>query len=365
MTNLNAVTDKALHYLPIPICWFDKNLNFLGTNKKFLQLFLLSENQIIGEHISKYFDSYNFMSFMGNFVKDTELSAEYQHSILIERKLVHFKFSLQQITNPDRIILLSAEDITPLIEKNQEIFSLKEKALQSSRMAILGEMTSGIAHEINSPVAVIISHADQIKLRLKRKEHLTDENLDTLRRIERIIKTSYRIEKIVRSIKMISRDGAHDPFQNTLISDLINESIELCSEKLKNNKINLIIDEIEPGLFLDCRPAQISQILLNLIGNSNDAIAQSDEKWIRIQVKDAGDCVRFSLIDSGKGIPAEIATSITESFFTTKEVGSGTGLGLSISKKIVDSHFGQLYIDKDCPNTKFIFDIPKGLSAVI
>ena len=129
--------------------------------------------------------------------------------------------------------------------------------------------------------------------------------------------------------------------------------------------IDLIIDNIEPGLEMDCRPAQISQILLNLIGNAKDAIQHLDERWIRIEVKDVGDCIRFALMDSGHGIPKEISAKLTDAFFTTKKMGDGTGLGLSISKTIVDSHYGQLYLDKDCPNTKFVFDIPKGLSAVI
>jgi signal transduction histidine kinase len=77
-----------------------------------------------------------------------------------------------------------------------------------------------------------------------------------------------------------------------------------------------------------------------------------------------GECVRFSLTDSGNGIPVEIANQLTEAFFTTKEAGSGTGLGLSISKTIIDSHFGQLFVDHDCLNTKFVFDIPKGLNEI-
>lgn len=362
MTKVNTEAEAALEYLPIPATWFDEDLNFLGANKKFYEIFNLNESQIVGEHFSQIFDSFSFMSFMGQFIKSGESSGEFQHSILIDRKLTHFKFSLQNFSSSGRMIVLCAQDITPLIEKKQEIEALRNKTIQSSRMAILGEMTSGIAHEINNPLTVILSHASHLREAI-RKSDSSENNLDALRRLDKIINTSYRIEKTVRGLKSFARDGSQDPFQSTLVSHLINESLELCTENLKNHQINLIIDQIEPELMIDCRPAQISQILLNLIGNSKDAIQDLDERWIRLQVKDIGDCVRFSLIDSGHGIPNDISAKLMDAFFTTKTAGEGTGLGLSISKTIVESHYGQLFIDNDCPNTKFVFDIPKGLSA--
>jgi PAS domain S-box-containing protein len=360
MTKLNSDSILVLNYLPMPSAWFDEDLNFIGANKKFYEIFNLTEEQVVGEHFSQFFDTYSFMSFMGQFIKSLDDSAHFNQSLLIERKLTHFKFSLQKISSDERMIVMCAEDISALVEKNQEIDALRTKTINSSRMATLGEMTSGIAHEINNPLMIIIAHADNLREKIGGGNPI--DQMDAIRRIDKIINTSFRIEKIVKGLKAFARDGAQDPFQSTLISTLINESLELCTEKLKNHQINLIVDHIDPALEVDCRPAQISQILLNLIGNSKDAIQNLDERWIRLQVKDMGDVVRFALIDSGSGIPHEIFTKITEPFFTTKEVGKGTGLGLSISKLIVESHYGQLFIDRDCPNTKFVFDIPKGLS---
>lgn len=352
----------ALSWLPIPVCWFDEDLNFMGANNKFLQTFELSEDQLIGEHFSELFDSYGFMSTIGQFARGIEATGVFQQSLLLKRKLVHFKFTFQKCDSGERMIILTLEDVSALVEKNQEIETLKTKTAEASRMAILGEMTSGIGHEINNPLTVILAQVDI--LRNKVKKSFIEDKQEILTRLDKISGTSFRIEKIVRGLKMYGRDSSTDPFQSTLVTNLISDSLELCSEKLRENEIHLIVDEFDPNLEIDCRPGQISQVLLNLIGNSKDAIATMDERWIRLQVKDLGDSIRFSLTDSGKGIPDAITEKLTESFFTTKESGKGTGLGLSISKKIAESHFGQLYLDKNSAHTKFVFEVPKGLAAV-
>lgn len=354
----------ALNWLPVSVCWFDEDLNFMGANLKFLQTFNLKEEQeIIGEHFSQVFDSYGFMSTIGQFMKSTEASGEFQQAILVNRKQIHFKFTFQKCHTSERMILLTLEDITPQVEKNQEIEILKSKLAEASRMAVLGEMTSGIGHEINNPLTIILSQVDMLRSMVRKSLSLEGKQ-DLLNRLDKIASTSYRIEKIVRGLKMYGRDSSQDPFQSTLVTNLVSDSLELCSEKLREHEIHLIVDDFDPHLQIDCRPGQISQILLNLIGNSKDAIVGLDERWIRLEIKDAGDVVRFALIDSGHGIPASISHKLTESFFTTKENGKGTGLGLSISKKIVESHFGQIYVDNECPNTKFVFEVPKGLAAV-
>lgn len=352
----------ALSWLPIPVCWFDEDLNFMGANKKFLQIFELNEHQLIGEHFSELFDSYGFMSTIGQFARGLEPTGVFQQALLLKRKMVHFKFTFQKCDAGERMIILTLEDVTALVEKNQELESLKTKTAEASRMAILGEMTSGIGHEINNPLTIILAQVDVLRNLMKKS--FFEEKQDVLQRLDKIAGTSFRIEKIVRGLKMYGRDSSTDPFQSTLVSSLISDSLELCVEKLRENEIRLIVDDFDPQLEIDCRPGQISQVLLNLIGNSKDAIATMDERWIRLQVKDLGDSVRFSLIDSGKGIPENITDKLTESFFTTKDNGKGTGLGLSISRKIAESHFGQLYLDKNSDHTKFVFEVPKGLAAV-
>ncbi|HEX4924120.1 MAG TPA: ATP-binding protein, partial [Bdellovibrionales bacterium] len=112
-------------------------------------------------------------------------------------------------------------------------------------------------------------------------------------------------------------------------------------------------------LVIACRPTQISQVLLNLLNNAHDAVAEQTEKWVKLDVRDLGDSVELSVTDSGAGIPPEIQEKIMQPFFTTKQIGEGTGLGLSISKGLVDSHHGQLRLDAKSKNTRFVVLLPK------
>lgn len=346
MNKLNSEADAAMEFLPQSVAWLDEDLNFIGANKNFFKTFKKDEASLIDVHFSQIFDSYSFISFMGQYLRDNASVSEFNQSILVEGCLKHFKITLQKLSSPNRMIVLYLEDVSKLMEKNQEIDVLRARELKSSRMATLGEMSSGIAHQINNPMIAILKCAEEIKdMHLKNTAGNVPQD-EVMARLEKILHCSHRVSKILDSLKSFSRDASSDPFQSTLIKGLISESLDLCAEKLKNQKINLIVESIEPGLSLDCRPAQISQILLNLIGNSREAIAELDEKWIKLEVIDVGDFVRFTLIDSGQETIGEEA------------------LITSISKNIVDSHYGQIHIDKNSPNSKFVFDIPKGLSAI-
>jgi signal transduction histidine kinase len=110
---------------------------------------------------------------------------------------------------------------------------------------------------------------------------------------------------------------------------------------------------------LECRPTQITQVLLNLLNNARDAAEESEERWVQLDVTELADWIRISVTDSGKGIPVEIREKIMSPFFTTKAVGKGTGLGLSITKSIVDSHRGTLILDEESVQTRFVIELPK------
>jgi len=189
---------------------------------------------------------------------------------------------------------------------------------------------------------------------------LNVENIDLEKikvELSKIESTAHRIEKIVKGLKHFSRNDLTDPFELVSASSVIDSSLELCNEKLKNNSIELRMN-LNSNLMIQCRPIQISQIILNLLMNANDSIEFIDEKWISIDLSELNDKVKISITDSGKGIPPEIVEKMMQPFFTTKGVGKGTGLGLSISLGIAESHHGKLYYDSDSKNTKFVLELP-------
>ena len=134
--------------------------------------------------------------------------------------------------------------------------------------------------------------------------------------------------------------------------------MELCLEKFRNDGIELFIEKIF-DVDIQCRAAEISQVILNLLNNAYDAVIELPKKWIRIEMRYiSAERVQLLITDSGSGISKEIAEKIMLPFFSTKNVSKGTGLGLSISKKIMEDHWGNLFLDDSSPNTRFILEIP-------
>ncbi|MDG0817659.1 PAS domain-containing sensor histidine kinase [Bdellovibrio svalbardensis] len=231
-----------------------------------------------------------------------------------------------------------------------------EKTLiESSKMASLGIMAAGVAHEINNPLAIIKGKVET----LQRK--LADVNFSRTsiqEELEKIGQTSDRIGSVVRGLRSFARSGEKDPFSLVQASDLVSQTLALCKERFSKHGVEIRV-EVRADLTFMCRPGQIIQVLINLLNNSFDALEKLEEKWVSIDVREtvAGK-IRFAVLDSGQGIPPKLAEQVMSPFFTTKEIGKGTGLGLSISRGIIEDHGGHLWLDQESKNTKFVFEIP-------
>ncbi|WP_413557084.1 sensor histidine kinase [Bdellovibrio sp. HCB209] len=245
--------------------------------------------------------------------------------------------------------------IQQLENTQDELLNQKSRAEYSAKLASLGEMAGGIAHEINTPLNVILLSAEQ------QMDLLEDGNLDRQsmkESIEKVQSTTNRIATIVRGLRTFARDGTKDPIEEISVQTLIDNTLSLCYEKFKLANVDLILPP-PTKLILPCRPVQISQVLLNLLNNSFEAIRDLPKKWIAIGVSDLGEQIELRITDSGPGIDPEIQAEIFRPFYTTKEIGKGTGLGLSISRGLVEAHQGQLYVDIDHNHTSFVIRLPK------
>lgn len=243
-----------------------------------------------------------------------------------------------------------------------EALAAKSQAqiINSSKMAALGEMAGGMAHEINSPLATIVSLAGQLRESLG-EAPLDLEAIDDIgETIERTVK---RIAKIVSGLRSMSRDDSGDPFVLTPVRSLIEETLVLCRERFAHQGIRLAVDEVALDVTIPCRPTQISQVLLNLLNNALDAVSALAEKWVTLSVTSLSEAVEISVTDSGNGIPEEVREKLFQPFYTTKEVGKGTGIGLSISRGLVEAHRGRLALDPLAPNTRFLIRLPTSLVA--
>ena len=230
------------------------------------------------------------------------------------------------------------------------------KLRQSSKMASLGQMAAGVAHEINNPLAIILGKVQQMKFQLDEGEPDPTNFRSSLDRIE---VTVNRISKIIRGLRLFSRSSEKDQMVVVSLSEIVSDTLELCKERFKFHDIDLRLI-VQQDLKLECRPTQISQVLVNLLSNSHDAVDKLSQKWIELKAEKVGaNVLRISVTDSGGGIRPEIVEKIMEPFFTTKEIGQGTGLGLSISRGIVEEHQGQVFYDDSSPHTSFVIELPR------
>jgi C4-dicarboxylate-specific signal transduction histidine kinase len=228
--------------------------------------------------------------------------------------------------------------------------------LSTTKMIALGEMAGGIAHEINTPLAVIAVRSQHLEKALKSQP----PNIEiALAYATAIRSAAERISIIIRGLRLFSRNGENDAIETCRMFEVINSTLDLCSEKFKSGQIALIVDLSDNDLTFEGRPFQISQVLLSLLNNSYDAIIGLEERWVRIDCKRKSDTIYIKVTDSGLGIPSEIAEKIMDPFFTTKAIGEGTGLGLSIARGIIEEHGGSISLDRTCPNTSFVIKLSK------
>lgn len=249
------------------------------------------------------------------------------------------------------VLAMSAYFLMNYLISLEQVEDQRKQAMQSAKLSSLGEMASGIAHEINNPLTIISISA---KILMKQRTESSDEKL--IEGLEKIIKTSDRIAKIVKGLRTFSRDSYADSFVPTKVSKIVESTLDLCQEKIKGRGVFLKVN-IDEDFEVNCSEIQIAQVLMNLLNNSLDAIENDEDRWIKVDVSQAQKNVRITVSDSGKKIPTHIADKIMNPFFTTKEIGKGTGLGLSISKGIIDHHQGKFYLDRNHPLNTFVIEL--------
>ncbi len=228
----------------------------------------------------------------------------------------------------------------------------------SVKMATLGEMASGIAHEINNPLFVINGYASKIDSSIERGILDVHELKNISSMIQRHCK---RVTSIISGLRMISRKSKLDELEVKNFKEVVESTIDISKERIRLANINFV-NRMEEGsdIPIECHPEQISQVIVNLLNNSYDSISENEcEKWIEVDMRELEDRVIFSLTDSGERVSNDVARKMMQPFYTTKDSGKGTGLGLSISKEIIMKHGGNFYLDNHCENMRFIIELPK------
>ncbi len=226
---------------------------------------------------------------------------------------------------------------------------------QQSRLAAIGEMAAGVAHEINNPLTIFNLHLrsmDKVLQSMETPPPKISESIDKCRQ------NVERIAKIINGLKLFTRDGTSDPLEECSVKSVILDALEITEAKQRKSAVAVTYSFPEGDFIIKSQCVQLTQVLTNLIANGIDAVEKLQEKWININVTKQGELVVIRVIDSGNGIPDHIAEKILDPFFTTKEINKGTGLGLSLSSQMIKRHGGRLYYNKFSKNTEFVVELP-------
>jgi len=243
-------------------------------------------------------------------------------------------------------------DLREKIKMEQKLQKTQLQLIQSEKMASLGKLAAGVAHEINNPLGGILIYANLLKEEMKQDDPLHKD-------LDRIITEATRCKKIVKGLL----EFAHQTEEKMELTN-VNQRIEQCLSLLRNQslfhniKVIKSFDPLLPPVKGD--PSQLNQVFTNIIVNAAEAMGGSGELSIKTEgVREEG-IVRIEFHDTGCGIPEDVLPNIFDPFFTTKEVGKGTGLGLSVSYGIiVEGHRGHILArNREGGGTTFIIELP-------
>jgi PAS domain S-box-containing protein len=337
---------RLINDMPAAMAMLDMEMKYLAASEKWLKDFSLKNIEYIGKSHYEIFPDIpqRWKEIHQKALRGEELSSDRD---LFEREdggRIWLRWTIRPWRKSNGGIggiMMLTENIT---EQTEAAIALEH----SAKMTALGEMASGIAHEINNPLTIIAGKSQVLELLLQ------DEVLDRTevnRLAKSIRETVNRIALIVQGMRNISRDSTHNELVEVEMLNVIKDTINLCQGRLNKKEIKLTLP-VE-SFKVTTNPVYVSQIILNLLNNSVDALAEVSDRWIKVSLLQEGSSIVVSVIDSGAMISPSLQTKIFQPFFTTKPPGEGTGLGLSVSQNLAKNIGASLKLDKDSPVMKF------------
>lgn len=275
------------------------------------------------------------------------LQDSYQSNLRLEnsrKAMIHIMSDLRETTEEVR-------------HREQELREKQEQLVQAGKLATLGELTTGIAHELNNPlnnIGLFVGNViDLIEL------GSADTNPEILlHELAGAMQQVFKATEIISHLRTFGR-AAPVSYEHVAISQVIASSISLIQEQLRQRQIEIQTYLPVEEIILIGNAIQLEQVFLNLLTNARDALVDRPEKRITITCSVDADSIEIRVHDSGPGIPAEIEQRIFDPFFTTKEVGAGTGLGLSITYSIIQEHQGTITVENHAgEGALFLIQLP-------
>lgn len=356
MNNLNlsnktdAEINSLINMIPSLIIWVDQHQKINNANDNFLSVMNKSKDEVIGTKLSEY-PLQNLKQYFSHIdlLRNRDIKIVDHFEVEKEKKTV--RFYIKEIEHENSFIIMGI-DISNEIYRSEAHDEVRRQQEENARFMMIGQIATGVAHEINNPLAIISGFLFNMKRTLENK----DASFNSEYFLDKISKSMINIDRIamiVRGLKFLSKNDLTSPFEKVHIQEIIDHAMDICSEKFKATGISFSIAPTTPDMVIECRPVQLTQVLINLLTNAHDAVLESEDKWIKISFEKNDRNFITSITDSGPGVPVEIRNKIMLPFFTTKFASKGVGLGLSTSKVIITDHKGELFLDESSPETKF------------
>jgi len=300
-----------------------------------------------------------------------KLAAAFAKQVSVEKELEHLNVNLEIQVN---------ERTTELQQALKKLQSAQTQLVQSEKMASLGQLVAGIAHEINNPVGAIYAnmqplreYIDDLKnaLDFAQQQCMTDDGREKLQKLlgeieydfivddlEQLIgsqqQASERIKNIVLALRNFSRLDQGE-VKSVLLEDGLNSTLQMLQHLCKSRIV--VEKDYQLNEMVDCSAGELNQVFMNILANAIQAIPK--DGVITVKTARQGDFAVVTISDTGIGMSDSIKEKIFDPFFTTKGVGAGTGLGLSISYGIIEKHHGTLIVESELnKGTSFIISIP-------
>jgi C4-dicarboxylate-specific signal transduction histidine kinase len=232
------------------------------------------------------------------------------------------------------------ETTAEMQRREQELRDKQEQLVQAGKLATLGELTTGVAHELNNPlnnIGLFMGNAvDLVQLGATDKGQI-------VRELDQAMQQVGKATEIISHLRTFGR-AAPASREPVSLRQVIERALSLMQEQLRLREIEVTVDLGPEEPVVVGNPIQLEQVFINLLTNARDAVANSSRKAIRISGSVTSRAVEVVFADTGAGIPLGLERRIFDPFFTTKEVGKGTGLGLSITYGIIKEHGGTISV---------------------
>ncbi len=330
LDNLRRHYRQTLQNLPIPACSVGEDGEILMWNHAIEALTGISADEVVGARLMALPEHWHTL--LDDFNRGSELH-RYKHRLDLRGKPHWLNLHKAALSGPDH----TEGGSIILVEDQTETRLLEDELMHSERLASVGRLAAGVAHEIGNPVTGISSLAQNLKLE-------TDDP-GILETADQIQQQTRRISAILQSLMNFARTGNHahaNRYEPVNIHRCVEESINLLSLSERGMGIRFVND-CPPSMQVLGDEQRLVQVFVNLLANARDA--SPDGGTITVNGKGDGYSAIIEVIDEGSGIPADQLDHIFEPFYTTKAPNKGTGLGLSLVYSIVEEHYGNIQVE--------------------